>query len=240
MATAVGFVLGATQAMAEEKAAKSEAKSAPAAAPAEGGTDQAGKAAKPAKLKSSEIRATKSYGVYVEPVGFTMTMGQGIRGEYLLSESNVISVGFASGKYEEIAVQANSIFSRNQFSKLVSEVRFKRFLGNSFYAALGLGMENWTIDYYVKKKDSTSEDIKVTGTNSNMGATLHVGNQWTWKYVAVGVDWAGYFYAFSSNFTPGKSDETDSDAQESADASMRKTTFGSSAHAVRVYVGTMF
>jgi hypothetical protein len=195
---------------------------------------------KTGRLSSSEIRATKTYGVYLEPFGYTMTPATGLRGEYLLSEDNVLSFGVVSGAFDSSALYSNSSSSMNEFTKLLTEIRFKRFIGNSFYAAAGLGIERWTINYHVSKKGSETEDVTLVASNTNIGPTIHVGNQWTWKYVSVGVDWAGYLKSLSTSFTAGDSDDAETDDKESAEKYIRGMTYGSSLHVVRVYVGTMF
>jgi hypothetical protein len=236
VAVVLGLSLNGTLAQANDAATANPGKQ--GAANAEGTASQAPQ--KSGRLKSSEIRATKSFGVFVEPVGFTMTSVNGLRGEYLLSESNVITLSVARGSFSLLGEGANTFSELNEFTKMLTEVRFKRFIGNSFYAAAGLGMENWTINYYVKKKGSDSEDVQIESTSTQMGVTIHVGNQWSWDYFSVGVDWAGYFYALSSSFSAAKSEDVESDAKEKAEVDLRKTIYGGSAHAVRVHVGTFF
>lgn len=96
-----------------------------------------------------------------------------------------------------------------------TEVRAKRFFGNSLFVNFGVGQRRYEFDM-----DATQigggEDVHLEAESMNSGLSLSVGNQWQWRNVSVGCEWLGAYIPFARHSSAPQS-------QASADADDQKT-----------------
>ena len=125
---------------------------------------------------SREERALKDYELTLQ-LGFDYRMTTSQAGVmYFLNADNLIGlkVGDTTSDSKK---QTNVSF------------QYKHFTGNSFYVAgevfylNTLDDENWVANLFLQDEQYAHY--------SSMGAGVRIGNQWTWRYFTLGVDWVG-------------------------------------------------
>lgn len=216
------FVLGAT-AQAKDKVKVKKKGNEAAAEPAEHASGAA---------TSEDNRHHKVAALFIEPIGFTFTPVKGIRGEFFLGADNMLDASYVvSGKVG---------FFDWGYEKTVIDVKFKHFLTNTFYVDGGLGIEQYKVTYDVKQTGSLTTYKTLSGTASNFGGEVHVGNQWQWEGFSLGCDWAGYFFALSKSFSAGSADGVDATDKASQESMLKGIVNAGSAHLVRLYAGWAF
>ncbi len=180
---------------------------------------------------SADERKDKSVTVALD-FGFTMMPTAGIRGEYFATDDNTAVLVIGTGNVELGGFKA---------SKTLIETRFKHFFGTSFYVDGGLGMELWDVTYgVVKEGGSIFDEASLDGTVTNIGAEVHVGNQWQWDGFTLGCDWVGYFFQVTSSFAPGKAEGLDETDRKRQEENVAELLGGSNAHLLRLYLGWSF
>lgn len=181
---------------------------------------------------SADNRRHKTAALYLEPIGLTFTPVRGARGEFFLSGNNLISVSYV--------VSSQISFFTWSYKKSIFDAKFKHFFTNSFYMDGGLGLESYEITYDVYTNGGSTIVKTLNGTASNIGAEIHIGNQWQWTGFTIGCDWAGYFMALSKSFTGGAADGVDADNKADQESMVQGNLNAGSAHLVRLYVGWAF
>jgi hypothetical protein len=88
------------------------------------------------------------------------------------------------------------------------DLKFKRFITTSFYVDGGLAAEFWTMTYKVDDVGG-SASTELSGSATNIGLAVHIGNQWQWGGFSLGCDWAGYFVVLAKSFTGGSAEGVD-------------------------------
>ncbi len=76
-------------------------------------------------------------------------------------------------------------------------VRYKSFLGNSFYWRVGPGLRQYQIKDRLGSIFSDREELDSTGTVLSFGADVGIGNQWQFETFTLGCDWVGYYFPVS-------------------------------------------
>lgn len=186
----------------------------------------------PAFAQESEAnRKDKTATVAVEAIGFTLMPVSGFRAGYFFSPDLTAEVAYATGGAKVLDFEAD---------KTVIEAKAKYFFGNSFYVDGGLANESWKVKYSVLTSATGTTTESFSGSVSNTGLTLHLGNQWQWSGFTLGCDWVGYFLALSTTSSFGSSGAVDEDDKKDQETSIKNTMGGSSAHLARFYLGWSF
>ena len=118
----------------------------------------------------------------------------------------------------------------------LATIRAKMFLGNSFYANLGIGARKFTFI-----GESSVDDTRIEETITSYGAEFDIGNRWQWDSFTLGCDWVGVFKPFAyeaeQTITGANTDSVLSlDFENTADGIGK----ANSPHMLRLYFGFSF
>ena len=181
--------------------------------------------------ESAANRATKTGYVALEAIGLTLMPGSGLRGGYFITPNIAAEAGFAVGSAKVGDFEA---------SKTVIETKAKWFFANSFYVDGGLTYEAWKAKYPVLASSTGFATETLDGSVNNIGASVHIGNQWQWTGFTLGCDWLGYFASLSTSASFKSDGGVNASDKKSQEDAVKVAMGGNSVHALRLYGGWAF